>query len=126
MLYYIIETFLKSKSPVIVETYFHPVQDRPTFLELQKQYNFNPIEINCITDVEIRKKRFIERNESGNRHAGHVDHENYNMETKVEEGETMLDLGGTLFSMDTNDFDSVDYDGLFSNITRLINPPPNH
>jgi hypothetical protein len=35
------------------------------------------VEIYCEADSEIRKQRFVDRNESGKRHPGHVDRENY-------------------------------------------------
>ncbi len=126
LLYQLTETMLKVNAPVIVETFFHGQIDRERFLKLKQKYDYLPIEINCKATENVRAKRFIERNENGNRHPGHVDHNNYmNMSMgKLKEEKTSLDLGGKFFEIDTTDFNNVDYDKLFSDIKSAANISP--
>lgn len=123
LLYRLTETMLKVNAPVIIETFFHGQIDRERFLELKKKYDYLPVEINCRADENARSKRFIERNENGNRHPGHVDHTNYRDADigKPKEEKTSLDLGGKFFDIDTTDFKSINYDKLFSDIKSATN-----
>lgn len=123
LLYQLTETMLKVNAPVIVETFFHGQIDRERFLNLKDKYNFLPIEVNCKTQHSVRVERFKERNESGNRHPGHVDHTNYyNTDMgQPKDEKTSLDLGGKFFDLDTTDFKSIDYDKLFSAIKSATN-----
>ena len=123
LLYQLTETMLKVGAPVIVETFFHGQIDRERFLEIKKMHSYFPIEINCKTDAHVRAERFKKRNESGNRHSGHVDHTNYQDTEmgKPKDEKTSLNIGGKFFELDTTDFKSVDYDKLFKAIKSATN-----
>lgn len=120
LLWQLAESMLMVGAPVIIETYFHGQVDREKFIELKHEYDCHFIEINCKADKQVRFARFKERNESGNRHPGHVDHVNYNeVEKGVHEEITALNLG-KVFELDTTDFKCIDYDKLFSGVESEI------
>lgn len=76
-LYNLAGTMLSDGQSLIIESAFEKTFAVPSLLSIIKQYHPQVIEIYCTADSEIRKQRFIDRNESGERHPGHVDHENY-------------------------------------------------
>jgi adenylate kinase family enzyme len=123
LLYFFVESLLKTKKPFIVETNFRPKSATEKFLDLKKKYDFTPIQIRCITDGKILLDRFTKRANSPDRHPGHIDSENLEeftptlLQGKIE----ALDIGGELFDIDTTDFDKVDYDGLVKAISLMIN-----
>ncbi len=76
-LYSLVETMLSDGQSLIIENAFEKTFAAPRLHHIIEKYRLQVIEIYCATDPEIRKQRFIDRNESGERHPGHVDHENY-------------------------------------------------
>lgn len=76
-LYSLAETMLSDGQSVIIENAFEKAFAATRLQNIINLYHPQVIEIYCSADPEIRKQRFIDRNESGERHPGHVDHENY-------------------------------------------------
>ncbi len=75
--YTLAETMMAAGQSVMIENAFERSFAQPRLQELIGRYQPNVIEIYCSTDFETRKQRFIGRNESGERHIGHADRENY-------------------------------------------------
>lgn len=121
LLYQLTESMLKVNSSVIIETFFDVQIARKKITNLKKKYDFLTIEINCQAEHSIREKRYKERNESGNRHPGHVDHTNYQNIANQKEESTSLNIGDKLFELDTTDFNNVDYNKLFVAIKSAAN-----
>ncbi len=82
-------------------------------------------QIHCIAKSEIVIQRFSERAYSGNRHPGHVDEGNLEeMRQRIENGiHCHLRLKAKLFTIDTTDFRSIDYDTLYLEIQLALNYP---
>lgn len=122
LLYDLTEKFLNANTPLIVETFFHPEHDRDKFSELKSKYNLRLLEINCIAKADIRHKRFINRNESGERHPGHVDHFNYDQSNgDSNDKETgLLDIGDERITVDTSNFETLDYENIFNKIKSYL------
>ncbi|MDP2629849.1 MAG: ATP-binding protein [Candidatus Uhrbacteria bacterium] len=123
ILYYFMESLLSAGRSFIVESNFKPEFENERFLMLKKKYAFEPFQIMCKTKGEILFERFKIRSESGERHPGHVDHLNYEefKETLLTGKLDSLDIGGTVFDIDTTDFDAIDYEKLFSTIRAATN-----
>jgi len=70
----------------------------------------------CKTIGEILFERFKKRSETGERHPGHVDDQNYDelKEILLKGEHRALNIGGKVFDIDTTDFESIDYDSIFS------------
>lgn len=76
-MYSLAEAMLSDGRSIIIENAFEKTFAVPRLRNIIKHCDPQIIEIYCSVDLEIRKQRFIDRNESGERHPGHVDHENY-------------------------------------------------
>lgn len=123
VLYKLLDSLLRAGQSIILESNFKPEFDNERFLDFQKKYDFSILQIMCKTDGEILFERFKKRSESGERHPGHVDDENYDeFKDVLIKGELKaLNIGGEVFALDTTDFESIDYDSIFSSIKSAIN-----
>ena len=123
LLYYVMESLLSAGRPFIVESNFKPEFENEKFLNLKNKYGFEPFQILCKTNGEILFERFKARAESGIRHPGHVDHLNYEefKEPLLKGRLENLNIGGKVFDIDTTDFNTIDYNALFSVIKSATN-----
>jgi predicted kinase len=123
IMYHVLEENLKSGQKLIAETYFHSKSVDKKFAEFQKKYDFDVLQINCITNSDILIDRFIQRANSSERHPGHADLD-YFEETKKtlsKGGSEFIDIEGEKMVLDTTDLDNIDYSTLFQTIELMIN-----
>ncbi len=120
LIYYFVESLLSAGRSLIVESNFDQ-QATPTFLALKSKYPFEPFQIQCRSDGAVLLQRFKTRSESGARHSGHVDHTIYAevREILIKGKYENLDIGGTVFEIDTTDLDKIDYAGLVKAIRSV-------
>ena len=123
LLYGFIETLLLSNTSFIIETPLKPEYDEERFLSLKKKFGFKSIQLMCKTDGKILFERFKKRSESGKRHPGHVDSQNYDefKDILLKGEQQALNLEGKVFDIDTTNFESIDYDSVFNAIKSAIN-----
>lgn len=76
-LYKLCDELLASDTSFIVEAAFEYEFAHKQLGQLIEIYKPEVVELYCTVPPTVRKKRFIERNESGNRHPGHFDQANY-------------------------------------------------
>lgn len=116
-LYTLTSTLLSRNESVIIENSFEVAFARPAIDALVKKFDPDVFEIYCSVDQEIRRARFIERNESGSRHKGHVDAENYPAPGEPDPVEKYAPIRiGTLIEVVTS-HKRIDIDQLASRIT---------
>jgi predicted kinase len=122
LLYYFLEGQLQAGRSCIVESNFKAQIDAPKFLALKDRYPFYPFQIFCRADGAVLLERFRLRSKSGIRHPGHVDHLNDAEFQRVflAGDEAPLPLGGELLTVDTTDFDSIDYAGIAATLAATI------
>lgn len=103
-LYELTDKLLADGYSIIVENAFEKEYAKPRLEGIIRAHKPNVLEVHCSTDPDVRRKRLIERNENGDRHAGHVDTVNYPTDDDVEplEKYAVLDIGKTLM-LDTTD-----------------------
>jgi adenylate kinase family enzyme len=123
LLYRFIKILLLANTSFIIETPLKPEYDEEKFLDLKKKFGFEVIQLMCKTDGEILFERFKKRSESGKRHPGHVDSQNYDefKDILLKGEQQALDLEGEVFDIDTTDFESIDYDSIFNAIKSATN-----
>jgi len=111
-LYELTDFMLADGQSIIIENAFEKQYSKPILEEIISKYKLNNIhEIYCFTDKDTRRKRYMERNETGNRHPGHVDHLNYLSNKDPEPTEKYGPLNiGKLVKIDTTDFSLVNVD----------------
>ena len=116
-----VEAHARAGLPCIIESNFPP-EVASELCAIQQAHPFRPFQIVCRTEGEVLLARFAAR--IGQRHRGHGD------EGLVQElgplllsgAYAPLDIGGTLYEIDTTDFDAVDYDGLYEALQRELGP----
>ena len=120
ILYSVLEAQLRAEQSCIVESNFRPEFDTQRFLELKEVYNFEPFQIQCTCDGPTLLQRFKQRAESSSsrRHPGHGDQLNYEEFTPglLKGRLSPLEIGGTLYEVDTTDFRSLDYKKIIDTI----------
>jgi len=117
-LYELTNFMLADGQSIIIENAFEKQYSKPILEEIISQHKIDKIyEIYCFTDKDVRRKRFIERNETGNRHPGHVDHLNYLSDDDPEPTEKYGPLNvGELIRINTTDFELVNIDKVIKQI----------
>ena len=116
LLYMWMETELAAGRSFIVESNFKSDLATPIFLEMMERYPFSPFQIICLTDGPVLLERWKARSASDTRHPGHVEHLTLDeFAPLLIAGECVpLDIGGTVHTLDTTDFGTVDYSHLVS------------
>jgi len=106
-LYEICEAYLSKGKSIIIENSFEYEFAKPRIEEIAKKYSPELIEIYCTTAPSTRRKRFKERNESGNRHPGHFDEANYMADAEPEPLEKYAPIGiGSVIKIKTDTTDN--------------------
>lgn len=121
LLFYFTEVLLAAGQSLIVESNFYP-DHAARFLALQGQHPFRPLQVVCRTEGTVLWRRFQARSESGERHPGHVDQQNYaEFRTTLLRGASApLALDGPVLPVDTTDFSVIDYARLFQTIRGVM------
>lgn len=118
LLFSLIEVQLRAGQSLITESNFmHPWSTRD-FLRLQQCYPFIPFQILCSCDTSVLAQRFTARANSPERHPGHVEVDNMEefMPTLLQGRIAPLEIGGTLYELDTTDLPTIDYKKLLQAI----------
>lgn len=124
-LYSLTEALLADGRSLIVENAFEKAFAAPRLQSIIEQYHPEVVEIYCATDPEIRKQRFIDRNESGKRHPGHADHENYTAITAPDVSIKYAPIGiSTVTHIDTTSY--VDIPALARSLSTSAQPSAAH
>ncbi len=123
VLYQLVDSLLRAGQSLILESNFKPEFDNEIFLNFQKKYDLEILQIMCKTEGEILFERFKQRSESGERHPGHVDNQNYEeFKELLQKGKHRpLKIRGNVFDIDTTDFESTDYNSIFTAIKSVTN-----
>lgn len=117
-LYELAGILLSKNHSLIMENAFEYKFAKPRFEKLIEKYKPDVFEIYCHTDKEIRRGRFVERNESGQRHAGHYDTDNYILKGDAEPIEKYDTLNvGKLIKIDTSDFTKIKIEDLIVDLS---------
>lgn len=106
-IYAITDTMLDEGQSIMIENAFEVAFAKPRLEHIISKHSPDVLEVYCYTSPAVRKQRFVVRNESGNRHAGHSDHENYQENTGPEplDKYAPLELGHMLRIDTTNILD---------------------
>ncbi|SRR6056297_1676388 len=113
LMYFIVESLLRGKQSFVVETAFSVKLANEKWRFLLAKYPFNLLQVFCETREDIRQKRFISRNKSGERHLGHVDHLNYKISFS---DVSPIDCSDKLIRVNTDDFDKVKINKIIDNL----------
>ncbi len=121
MLYPLADAILASGRSFILESAFYKALSDQRLQEIVEMHKARCIQIYCDLDSEERKRRFVARNESGERHPGHVDALNYNASDEETDSKKYAPLEvGTVWPVDTTHFGEPEYKMLLQRIAAFI------
>lgn len=122
LLFHYMEVELRAGRSFIIESNFRPELSTSSFLYLQKQFGFRPLQIVCWTEPTILFGRYKQRYLRGVRHPGHVDQDVVaEIQTEVMENVGPMALGGEVIEVDTTDFARIDYAAMYQRVQRALN-----
>lgn len=119
---YVLDEELRTGHAAIIESNFKPEYDNARFEVLKETYHMPIIQILCWADGEVIFERFMERQRSSERHAGHV------IDISPEEIRASF-VGGRLptlsiadetIEVDTTDFTRVDYAQIATDVRTIL------
>jgi predicted kinase len=122
LLYYFAEALLAARQSFILESNFSVERDGPRLHNLQENYQFRAIEIQCVAEGEVILERYRQRWEAGTRHPGHVDPETYaELRPTLLMGRLPpLGLQGEYIEVETTDFEKVDLTAVIQVLERKL------
>lgn len=118
-LFTFISTWVGRGRSIIAENAYYHELAAPRFKSIVQNTGVIFLEVYCKTDPEVRMKRFIERNENGERHPGHVDNAHY-LRLKDSEAVYAPVAVGDIIEVDTTVFDTIDYSDIIRRIRTSI------
>ncbi len=123
LLYYVLQSCLKSPIATVVEGNFHPDWNNERIKTMISENSAEVFYIYCSANKEAVEKRFKERAVSDSRHLGHRDaikmHDKKFMQN-LHEVNQPLEIGVDVFEFDTTDFGKVDHEKLFEKINNFL------
>lgn len=126
ILFQLIEAHIQVKKSCIIDCTFDEIHSS-TFKKLKSKYFFLTIQIYCYADLDVLSQRYIERAETRERHPGHFD--NLLLQSFLEDPSRYdlrpLDIEGAMFSINTTNHSSKDYDQLIDSISKSISQANN-
>jgi len=126
ILFQLIEAHIQVKKSCIIDCTFDEIHSS-TFKKLKSKYFFFPIQIYCYADLDVLSQRYKERAETRERHPGHFD--NLLLQSFLEDPSRYdlrpLDIEGAMFSINTTNHSSKDYDQLIDSISKSISQANN-
>lgn len=122
LLFSFLASLFRAKRPCIAESNFEIGRATTRLRGLCEIYGFSPLEILCTADLTTLRERYRARLESGERHAGHVDHLNLNeIDAAWTGGERgSLNLGGYSIRVDTTNFGVPEHAALVDSLHKVL------
>ncbi|HYH74492.1 MAG TPA: AAA family ATPase [Candidatus Saccharimonadales bacterium] len=120
-LFVLIDELLATSKQFIAENAYYKEFAVPEIRAALAKYNATCLELYCHADPAVRTKRFIDRNEQGERHPGHVDHQNYDPADNAVLEERYAPLGiGEVIMVDTTLFGDAEYQALLDKLRQQV------
>lgn len=122
MLFAFIERWLARGRSLIAESAYYFKFANPRFVSVVNSNDIIFLEIYCKTDPDVRRQRFINRNENGERHSGHVDHNFYSgshLDNGIDAKYAPLKVG-KVFEVDTTEFGPEQHRSLLKDLQVFI------
>ena len=118
ILFHFMQVQLEANLSFVVESDFKPDEHTAKFKELNRKFDFKPVQVQCQASDKVLLERFQERAKKGDRHPGHMDQANLEDFKKSLKEDTyeLLNIGGEQLTVNTDDFDRIDYPALLEAI----------
>lgn len=122
-LYIAAEEYLAANRSLMIESSFFSEFARPEFSQILMNHPAKVLELYCLTDEAIRRERFTQRHESGQRHPGHHDEAEpiSRLTSELELLEKCAPLHiGALIQVDTTSFGDDEYTDLLREVKLTL------
>lgn len=122
---YTIEQQLGTGQSFMVESNFMPQYANKKFHNWQIAYGYKTIQVVCKTDLDVLAERYHRRSLT-NRHPGHQDigtvgsHRTTLMRRIENDEDRALDIRGSIYNIDTTNFQSLDIEGLVHKLRKEL------
>lgn len=125
LIYLLAEKLCQTGRPFIVEGNFENKYSTKSFLELKTKFDYEILQLYCHAQDEVLYKRYVDRDNSGNRHPGHIrmtnGFEGYKRMTG--DKEFKLDIvGSRIKEIDTTKFEDINIKGIYEEVKKNIYP----
>jgi predicted kinase len=121
LMFGVLKAELEAGCSCILEGNFDLVVHSQTFAALKHTHDFEVVQVHCITDADVLLERFQARWARGERHPGHADNVTFpEMQALVTEKRAPLEIGGTVWELDTTHLEQLDEGELFSIIASQL------
>lgn len=120
MLFTFSEVWARRGRSLIAENAYYREFATPKFADIVRRHNVTLLEIYCRADPGVRRGRFVARNESGERHPGHIDQSYYDESDAQTEAKYAPIRVGDFIEVDTTEFSDGAYAKLLEKIRAFI------
>jgi len=121
LMFGVLEAELEAGCSCILEGNFDPTTHSQSFEGLRRAHDFEVFQIHCVTDADVLLERFQARWVSGTRHPGHADDVTFpEMQALVSQKPLALEIGGTIWELDTTELDRIDDASIFAAIASRL------
>jgi hypothetical protein len=105
-----------------LESNFKPEIDNARFKKLREKYDFTALQILCWADGEVIFERFMARQNSAERHEGHVEEISADeiRQSFVGGKCPTLNIADKTIEIDTTDFAKVDYQAITDQVRTFV------
>lgn len=121
--YLFAEKLLQTGKPFIVEGNFDNRYSTKAFLDIRKRIPYKVVQLYCYCETYILYERFINRNNSGGRHIGHIrpvgSFEEYSKNINNREFKLNIENSITI-DIDTTDFNKVDLEAIYKTVEKSL------
>ncbi|MEG1254274.1 AAA family ATPase [Clostridium sp.] len=124
LLYLFGEKLCQTGNTFIVEGNFENKYATKTFFDIKSRYNYRVLQIYCHAQVEVLYDRYIKRDNSGERHPGHImlisGLEEFKI--RINNKEFKLDIDDSInIDIDTTKFEEIKLQQIYDEVIKNIN-----
>lgn len=122
VLYVVLESLLAAGVPAAIEAPFDPTLAAEKLSQLRRRYPFTAVQVLCWADGDVLIQRYRSRNESGERHPGHVDTDAMPaVEAQLSRGTWQpVGIPGPVIEVDTTEVEAIRYEALLLQVRQAI------
>ncbi len=117
------EKLLQTGKPFIVEGNFDNRYSTKAFLDIRKRIPYKVVQLYCYCETYILYERFINRNNSGERHIGHIrpvgSFKEYSKNINNREFKLNIENSITI-DIDTTDFKAVNFEEIYERVKNTL------
>lgn len=124
LLYKFVEKMCQTEKSFIIEGNFENKHSAKIFTDIKSRYNYKVLQVYCHAEIEVLYERYIVRDNSGDRHPGHIITINgiEDFKTRVNNKNFKLDIDDSIsIDIDTTKFEDIKLQQIYNEIAKNSN-----